>query len=101
MTDTSVDAQGPPQQEVNLIASWGARHGTWLENHGNGHAAVSMWVEGERRTVALVDYGKTGATTDVQWNRTGMLAFEQYRRDAWDTRFYSEIAQWLKARAEA
>lgn len=99
MADASVDTPGPPKQETERIASWGARHGVWLENRGNGHAAVSMWVEGQRHTVALVDYGETGATTDVRWNRTGTLALEQYRRDAWDTQFYKEIAQWLKAKA--
>lgn len=98
MTAPSVEASYPPTQ-VDLIASWGAQHGTWLENRGNGHAAVSMWVDDGRQTVALVDYGETTATTDVRWNRTGTLALEQYRRDAWDTQFYKEIAQWLKAKA--
>lgn len=99
MTDTSVDAPGPPEQEVELIASWGLENAVWLEDRGDGHAAVSMWLDGERQTVALVDYGETKATSDVQWNRTGTLALEQYKRDWWDTKFYKEIALWLRAKA--
>lgn len=96
MTDANTKIEGPPTQR---IASWGARHGTWLDDQGSGVAAVSMWVEGERREVARISYDKDGAKPPVRWNWHGTMAFEQYRRDAWDTRFYSEIAQWLKARA--
>lgn len=100
MTDTSVDAPGPPKQETELIASWGdGEYAIRLESHGDGHAAVSMWVEGDRQTVAHVDYGATGATSDVRWNDTGTIALEQYKRDMWDTRFYARLAEWLKSRA--
>lgn len=96
MTAPSVEASHPPTQ-VDLIAKWGERHGVWLENRGGGHAAVSMWVDDQRRTVALVDYNDTGATTDVRWNKTGLMTLEQYRRDAWDTQVYKEIAVWRRA----
>lgn len=99
MAPNSVDAQGPPRQAVELIAIWGETNAVWLENRGNGHAAFSMWLDGERRTVALVEYGSTAATSDVRWNRTGCMALEEYKRNAWDTQIYSKIAAWLKARS--
>lgn len=96
MTDTSVDAEAPPGQELDLIAAWG---NVRLEDHGNGHAAVTMVVDGERRTVALVEYGDTAATSTVRWNRTGTIAVEQFKRDALDTKIYSRIAQWLRGQS--
>lgn len=99
MPKTSVDAPIPPTQEAELIYQWGNEHAVLLENHGDGHAAVSMWVERKRQTVAHVDYGATGATSEVRWNETGTIALEQYKRDMWDTRFYARLAEWLQSRA--
>lgn len=96
MADTSVDTEGPPAQR---IASWGAQHDTRLDDQGSGVAAVTMWVESERREVARVSYSENGATPPVRWNWHGMMALEQYRRDAWDTQIYKEIALWCRERA--
>jgi len=94
MADTD---SAPPAE---LIASWGARHGTRIENHGDGEASVSMWAEDELRTVALISYGETDDDrTTIEWNDTGKMAVEQFKRDAWDTQFYKEIALWRRRRS--
>jgi len=97
MTTPSVETDRPPPQASALIASWGARHGTWIEYCGAGEALVSMWVEDERKTVAMIAFSETDdVPTTVEWNDVGKMAVEQFKRDAWDTQFYKEIALWLR-----
>lgn len=90
MTDISVSAQAPPEQ---VIASWGTLR---LVDRGGGAAAVVMLRQGFWGTVARVGYGGYAATSTVHWNDTGKMALEQYKRDAFDTKIYSAIAQWLR-----
>jgi hypothetical protein len=96
MTPPSVDAPSPPTQAPNLIYSW--EDGMRLEDRGDGQAAVTMMIEGERRDVALVEYGETAATSTPRWNRTAALtpALPRSRRDALDTKIYMHIALWLR-----
>jgi hypothetical protein len=91
--ETSVDAQSPPGQD-RVIASWGSK--LRLVDRGAGIAAVLMRRDGFWCELARVPYGSYAATATVQWNDTGLGALEQYRRDALDTKIYSEIVQWLR-----
>jgi len=98
MTDTSVDAQAPPEQafEITLTNYNGDHRPMWVSNLGGGQAALSMIVEGEREIVALVSFGAGGATSPVRWNRTATMAFEQFRRDMWEGQIYGAIVQWRR-----
>jgi len=93
MTTPIVRTTRPPEQD-RVIASWGA--GLRLVDRGAGIAAVLMLREGFWRELARVPYGSYAATATVQWNDTGLGTLEQYRRDALDTKIYSEIVQWLR-----
>lgn len=95
MTDTSVDAQAPPRQD-NVIASWGDLQ---LVDVGGGQAVVTLLSQGFRPEVARVAYGIIEAASPVEWNDTGKDAREQYKRDALDTKIYTEIARWLRSRS--
>lgn len=94
MSEPRVRTTDPPRQafEITLTNYAGDRRTMWVCDIGGGQAALSMIVEGEREIVALVSF--EGAASPVRWNRAGTLAFEQFRRDAWETQIYAALARW-------
>ena len=95
MIETSVDAQAPPRQD-DLVTTWNPKGQIRLVDLGSGQAAVTMLLQGSRPEVARVSYGAYAATSPVEWNKTGLDALEQFKRDALDTKIYSQIVQWLR-----
>lgn len=92
MTDISVSAQAPPEQD-RVIESWGSLR---LVDRGGGDAFVSMPQKGLWIKVASVSYGGYAVTSEVEWNDAGKMALEQFKRDAFDTLIYSAVAKWLR-----
>jgi hypothetical protein len=95
MTDTSVSAQAPPRQD-DLVTTWNPKGQLRLLDLGGGEASVTMLIQGLRREVGRVSYGASEATSTPRWNKSGLLALEQFKRDALDTQIYKVIAQWLR-----
>lgn len=68
-----------------------------LEDTGDRTADIMGTPNWENAQVfGRISYDTARARHIIEWNRTGTLALEQYKRDHWDTKFYYAMAEYLR-----
>ena len=96
MATPSVRAQSPPDQEARtVIRSWRTEgYRIDLEDTGDGGALIVCIPDGEPpRDYGRIEYDAAKGHHVIEWSRDGCLALEQYKRDAWDSKFHSWLMQ--------
>lgn len=96
MIDTSLDSDSPPAQEDRpVIHSWWTEgYKISLEDTGEGRAAIVYRERTDPEDVGEIFFDTAQNRHIIEWNRTGCLALEQYKRDHWDSKFYYTMARW-------
>jgi hypothetical protein len=103
MHTNSVETTDPPTQEGRtVIKSWYSEgYQLDLVDTGNRNADIIGTSRDGRKPYGQITFDATLDRHIIEWNRTGCLALEQYKRDAWDTKFYYKMAQWVRQREQA
>lgn len=84
-----------------MIKSWYSEgYQLDLEPVGNGARIIGTTAQTTRLRFGQIDYDPERSRHYIHWNRNGCLALEQYKRDAWDTKFYYAMAQWVRQREQ-
>jgi hypothetical protein len=78
-----------------VIASWRTEgYLMTLEDTGDRGARIVVTHHGKNpREYGSIRYDESQSRHFIEWNRSGCLALEQYKRDHWDTKFYTAMAR--------
>jgi hypothetical protein len=99
MTTPSVETVDPPaQDERAVICSWHTEgYRIWLEDTGNAGAAIMCNADhGIPTRFGDIKYDEGQARHFIEWTRAGCMLIDRYKRDHWDTKFYSALAEWRR-----
>jgi hypothetical protein len=95
MTSTSVDSDSPPGQDApDVIQSWTTEgYCIQLKDAGaNGATIVCTQKGGGPAAFGRIRFDPAQNRHIIEWNRSGRLALEEYKRDHWDSKFYYAMA---------
>ena len=90
---------GGPTDHYAEIRSWRSYgYLIALKDTGNRTAKIVCTHPGsEAETYGHIHFSTERDRYFVEWNATGKDALEEYRRNAWDTKFYTAMAAWERS----
>jgi hypothetical protein len=101
VTNTSVDSDSPPAQETRpVIHSWWTEgYQIKLEDTGDDGAVIVYTANDGPQEVGDIRFDPGQNCHIIEWNDTGWMVLERYKRDHWDSKFYYTMAASMRGRS--
>lgn len=98
MPQPSVDSDSPPTQDTRLvIASWHTEgYEIKLMDAGADGADITYRDSHGLKTVGDIRFDPDLNRHIIEWNDTGWMVLERYKRDHFDSKFYYTMAKWRR-----